>query len=161
MLFPLILLATSVSGWLVMVSVAVDDPGFAVEPDYYKKAADFDNELARRAESRGLSYQVVVENFVVSPAKRATVRLRLADSAGAPLDEAQVSAEVLPIARAFDVQEVTFQNTASGIYEASWARPRRGLWEVRLVVTTNEGTFRKILRTELASLEASKGEPPS
>ena len=37
---PLLLLVVSVSGWLYMVAIAVDDPGFSVEKDYYKKAAN-------------------------------------------------------------------------------------------------------------------------
>ncbi|HXS19354.1 MAG TPA: FixH family protein, partial [Polyangiaceae bacterium] len=60
MFVPVGLLVVSATGWLSMVSIAVRDPGFSVERDYYKKASNFDQELDQRAHNAALGWRARV-----------------------------------------------------------------------------------------------------
>lgn len=167
MLFPVLLLVTSVSGWLFMVSIAVDDPGFAVEPDYYKKAANYDAVIDQRVENSRLGYRLAVESFAISGPGEARLVLRAEDRLGVSLADAAVAVIAMPIARAFDVQELSLQRAEDGSFEATLLRPRAGLWEMRVTVEHGGRVFTEVLRPELAlagpskSGGAERGGPPS
>lgn len=158
---PVLLLVTSVSGWLVMVSVAVGDPGFSVEPDYYKKAAHFDDVLAQRKENRRLNYQVTLSEFRTLPSGQASATVVVVDSGGEPVKASKISAHAFPIARGTQGREVSFSGSESekGHYQAHFEQARLGLWEFRVRVETTEGVYLSKLRGEL-QLERS-GSPPS
>lgn len=154
MLFPVGLLVTSVSGWLVMVSLAVDDPGFAVEPDYYKRAAHYDEEIEQRAENNRLGYRVEVASFSPSEGNTAELVLVVRGADGEPLSSAHVGAEVIPVARAFDAQHLTLKARVPGVFEARLERPRPGLYEVRVRVEVQGRVFTRVLRPELVAILA-------
>lgn len=165
MLFPVFLLVTSVSGWLVMVSMAVDDPGFAVEPDYYKKAAQYDVEMEQRAENSRLGYGVELVSFAPSDASSAALILSVHGAEGKPLNSARVSVDVIPVARAFEAQALTLNSLGAGVFEAKIERPRRGLYEVRVRVEFEGHVFTRVLRPELTaaanpSLSGLERRPP-
>lgn len=149
MLVPVVLLVTSVGGWLLMVSMAVDDPGFAVEPDYYKKASNYDAVIDQRAENSRLSYAVEVVSFALTGERSAHLIVSVRDADGMPLSEARVTALALPVARAFDVQELLLRHRDAGVFEANLQRPRAGLWEVRVRVDLDGRVFTRVLRPEL------------
>ncbi len=159
MLLPVLLLVTSVSGWLVMVSIAVDDPGFAVEPDYYKKAANFDDVIEQRAENKRLGYLVAVDSLASSGPSEARLVLSIKDRLGAELTDVRVMVEALPVARAFDVQKVELERGADGAFSAVLSRPRLGLWEVRVTIERGAERFTEVLRPELIASASSKGVP--
>jgi nitrogen fixation protein FixH len=151
MLLPVLLLGASVVGWLVMVSLAVDDPGFAVEANYYKKAARYGDEVTQRGTNERLGWQLSVERFVTEPGGGALLRLALRDRAGAPISAARVEVEAFPNARAADVKSALLEAAADGAYEARLGRARLGLWEVRARVEAEGERFTAVLRPELAS----------
>lgn len=155
MLVPIGLLVTSVTGWLVMVSIAVDDPGFAVEVDYYKKASSFDAQIAQRVVNEELAYVVTVESFVLDKDSRARLRMSVLDHERKPLTGATVRAEAFFNARAGDIRVLSFDSVVPGVYEAQIERATPGLWEVRVRI---EGarTFTVNLRPELMGVVASE-----
>lgn len=157
MLFPVVLLVTSVSGWLVMVSIAVDDPGFSVEPDYYKKAANYDSVLDQRATNSRLSYEVELVSFTPIGERNAELILSVTGPDGEPLREARVTADARPIARAFDVQEFSLRQRDAGVFVAKVERSRPGLWEVRVRVEVEGQVFTQIIRPELYSGQSGAG----
>lgn len=166
MLVPVGLLVTSVSGWLVMVSIAVDDPGFAVEPDYYKKAANYDSVIEQRAENSRLSYAVELVSFVPKGEGSAQLVVSARGSDGAPLKEALVTADAFPVARSFDIQALTLRQGEAGVFQSNLERPRPGLWEVRVRVEVDGKVFTRTLRPELAPANAGarsggEGTPPA
>jgi hypothetical protein len=150
MFFPVALLVTSVTGWLVMVKIAVDDPGFSVEPDYYKKAANYDAVIEQRAENSRLGYDVAVVSFAPRAEKSAHLILSVRGKDGAPIEGARVTADVLPVARAFEVRALTFRARGPGVFETDVVRIRTGLWEVRVRVEFRGQVFTQVLRPELA-----------
>lgn len=149
MLVPVVLLVTSVSGWLVMVNVAVSDPGFSVEPDYYKKASNYDDVLLQRGENSRLGYSVTFEKFEAPEVGSGELVLRVRDRLGEDLVRAEVSAVGFPVARGDQIHEGTFRETEPGTYALVWDKARPGVWELRVTVVTSEGTFTETLRGEL------------
>src|SRR5690242_8550695 len=83
---PVGLLVVSGAGWLSMVSVAVDDPGFSVERDYYKKASNYDRELYQRAHNAALGWQAHVTLAQLSADGNGQLTLQLVDAQKKPLD---------------------------------------------------------------------------
>jgi nitrogen fixation protein FixH len=150
MFVPVVLLVCSVSGWLVMVRVAVNDPGFSVEPDYYKKASHFDDEMAQRALNARLGFRSNIESFAFISGDEAELVVRLLDEEGRPISDAHVTAQAFFNARANEVHQVKFVALGDGRYGARLIRPHLGLWEVRLAAERG-GLFSAVLRPELSA----------
>ena len=51
-------LALTVAGNLWVMRIANADPSFSVEPDYYRKAVDWDSTMAQRARNEALGWQL-------------------------------------------------------------------------------------------------------
>jgi nitrogen fixation protein FixH len=141
-----ILLATVASN-IAVILITKDDPSFAVEPDYYRKAVEWDSTAARRARSDALSWQVAAR---VAPATGGATRLtlQLTDASGAVVHGAALAGSLLHIARAADVQAVTFAQAPSGAYEATVPMTRDGVWELRLTADRGDEHFVHTLRVE-------------
>jgi len=156
---PALLLVVSVSGWLWMVSLAVSDPGFSVEADYYKKAANFDVEAAQRVENRRLGWSVRLLDTQTTSEQKGWFTVLISDRAGAPLSDLSVAAEGFAVARGGDVRALSAQPLGEGRYRLQLDRPRVGLWVMRLRVQRAHQVFAHELRTEFFAV--ARGGPPS
>lgn len=148
MLVPVALLVTSVSGWLFMVSLALDDPGFSLEADYYKKAANYDEVIAQRAANTQLGWQVDLVEFASLPQGAARLQIRLTDDQKRGVNDLSVSAEGFPTARGTQRQDITFEAGGDGLYFAQLMGARPGIWEIR-IRAENRVLFTYVLRAEL------------
>jgi nitrogen fixation protein FixH len=146
-----ILLATVASN-LAVIFLTKDDPSFAVEPDYYRKAVAWDSTAALRARSTALGWRVDAHTTAV--ADGTVLALDVLDAQGAPVTGATVQGELLHVARAADVQVVAFTSADAG-YAARVAMPRAGVWELRLRAVRGSDTFVETLRVETALADAS------
>lgn len=155
---PLLLLATSLLGWSFMVRLAVDDPGFAVETDYYKKASHWDEHKQEQARSLATRWtsQVVLEP---SGFTTALVTVRLVDAHGQPLQGAKLTAYAFANARASDVRRLTFAEAAPGQYSAALQAARAGVWELRLHAAKSSQQFTAVQRAELHAHARGQGQP--
>ncbi len=160
MLVPLGLLVVSVSGWLYMVALAVDDPGFAVESDYYKKASNYDDVMAQASENSRLGWNAKVLGFSWLPNGDGRLTMRVTETEEQALKSLVASADAFPIARSKRVQSLQFEQQAPGIFNALLVRPRVGLWEVRVTLENAAGEkATAVLRPELSALAgAGRGE---
>ncbi len=149
MLFPVLLLTVSVSGWLVMVSIAVDDPGFSVERDYYKKAAGYDAQLAQRAINEQLGWTARIVEVEMSGNDSRLITLQFDDIAGNFINDLTVETEAFAVARGKDIRISTAKSLGGGRYQFSLDQPRSGLWEVRLTARGHDALFSHTLRVEL------------
>jgi nitrogen fixation protein FixH len=146
------LLGVSLSANLVLLVLAVDDPSFAVEPEYYEKAMAWD---ARRAQDRhneelGWSLDLEVDPET-SQAGSHRVEARLLDRDGAPLEGATVRLQTFHNARAGQILETTLLPAGEGRYRATLALGRPGLWEFRFVVERGEETYTERLLRDVWS----------
>lgn len=150
MLLPVVLLGLSLAGWAVMISAATGDPSFSVEPSYYKKAAQFEEELARRAHTRELGWHATVLEFRRTDSGEIALEVTLSERAGAPLSGVELQVEALANLRAADPKNGAAVTDERG--RASWLLPvgAPGLWELRLNGRRGTEVFSEVLRAELA-----------
>ena len=149
-LVPVGLLVSSVVGFTWMALVAVRDPNFALEPDYYQKALHWDQTQGQAATNQRLAYRFSVLPIVTLDASgRATFWLKLVDSSGRPIRGARVLAEAFPNAFSGEISNLTFQEHESGSYSATVAAKRAGVWELRLAAENGTDRATAIERCEL------------
>jgi nitrogen fixation protein FixH len=140
------LLASGVVANLYFMGLAVSDPSFAVEPDYYAKALAWDAHLAQAKENAELGWTIAL---AVADADRATGRAhvvaRLFDRDGRPLPGLTVGLTAFHNARASQVVAATLSETAEHAYAADVAVSRPGLWEFRVAATRGTETFTAVV----------------
>lgn len=136
-------LALSVVANTILVIKATSDPAFAVEPNYYQKAVQFDRIKAEREASLALGWRATLK----LTAEFAEVRL--VDRIGAPVIGAQVTAEAFPKVRAQRFVKGTFEDQSDGTYRWNYDFPRSGLWEFRLTATRDAARFIETLTEDV------------
>lgn len=146
-LFPVLLLSATAVAMVVVVSLALDDKGFSVERDYYKKAVAFDAELQQRKRNDELGWRLAVEPIVNGDA---VIRVSLLDRERRPIAGASISGEAFAVARSQRQEQLAFTESQAGAYEARLSSRRSGLWELRLTAILGSDRFTKVIRTELA-----------
>lgn len=140
------LLAIPVTVDLGVIWFVGSDPTFAVEPQYYQKAVNWDDEMAQRRANDALGWTTRVE--VLPSADGPTLRVHLLDRDGQPVTGAQVTAQTFHNARASQVLTATLQGDGDA-YSAALAMRRPGVWEVRLAVQRGKDRFTRVERLEL------------
>lgn len=113
----------------------------AVEPDYYRKAVNWDSAMAQARENVALGWRVEGR---LEPGGRLT--LSLTDAVGAPLAGAQVAVEGFALAQASRVYHAILGIDPAGRYQGAVPSPRRGLHEVRVTVVRGRDRFTAVLR---------------
>ena len=90
-LVPVVLLTLSLLGALTTAAIAVSDPSFAVEPDYYKKALHWDQHQTALERSARLGWSVALRTEPAIVGAELVVELR--DRQGQPVEGADVRVE--------------------------------------------------------------------
>ncbi len=137
---------------LVFVAIAVNDPSFAVEKDYYEKAKHWDEEMARRRASRALGWRVELE---VQPAGElpgfrqivAVVR----DRNGVPLENCRVELEAFHNARAANRLTAVLDRDGTR-HTATLPMRRAGIWIFNLAVEREGRAYFEMQRRELPAV---------
>lgn len=128
-LFILAIALTSLTGAAMLVYASHSDPSFAVEPDYYAKAAHWDEAARQAQQNKRLGWTITA---LASPPDH--VRIRVSDHAGKPIIGAAVSAVAFASVRASERFDLQFSGEGDGIYRAPLNRERGGLWCFRFTV---------------------------
>lgn len=145
------LLVGSAGSNIAFMIVASRDATFAVEPDYYRKAVEWDRTMAQAARNAELGWRVSAR---LEPAAGGRARLvtHVRDSAGAALTGAAVVVEAFPSARAREIATVALEPTRDGgVHAGLLPSARPGLWELRLRVTRGGEIFTRTLSQDLAA----------
>jgi nitrogen fixation protein FixH len=145
--FVVALLVATAGGQGVILYAATHDPTFAVEPDYYKKAVDFDSTIQLQRGNLTLGWTATARG-TASP-DTIVVQLTLADRVGAPVAGAHVAGVAIHNLDGGTHVPATFTDLGGGAYEARLATPRRGLWELRLDATRAGERFTPTLRMDV------------
>jgi nitrogen fixation protein FixH len=152
--WPVLIVALLVGGAganIAFMIVANHDPSFAVEPDYYRKAVDWDRSMEQEARNAKLGWQV---SAVLEPGAKGRARLvvQVRDRAGAPLTGSTVAVEAFPSARAREIATFALVPAGeAGVYAVTLPRARPGLWELRLRVARGDVVFTHTLSQDLAA----------
>lgn len=145
---PAGLLTAMVGGLVTMAVIANDDPGFALERDYYAKAIGYDAEMAQRATNQQLGWHVEARCGAAEGEPCAELVASVNGPAG-PVAGARVTVEALRNARAGRVLEAELRERAPGEYAATLAIDRGGIWEVRFTVDRDRDHFTESVRIEV------------
>lgn len=145
---PVGLLVAMTAGEIYMVTIAVEDPGFAVEKDYYKKAVHWDSHMAQSAENQRLGWKLALET---RPAKGGHVRLlvHIKDGRGHPVRGANVRVETFFNARASHILTADLSDAGDGSYQSALPMRQRGLWEFRFTATHGGARFTDVVRRDV------------
>lgn len=143
--FPVGLLGLLVSVQVVLFRLSSGDQSFAIEPEYYQKAVDWDARAQAKQLSERLGWQA--HSLIVPSAAGGTLRVSMTDASGQPIVAASVSVEAFPNARANQIQHVALQEVSPGIYENPLRVTHAGEWEIRVTAKRAPDTFAHTLRT--------------
>jgi nitrogen fixation protein FixH len=151
MLLPIVLLALMFVGLCSLAAIAINDPGFAVERDYYKKAVTWDAARAEAAENVRLGWTIDVT--VLAGAEQRDVELKavIQTADGKPLRGANLEALAFANARANDILKLTFREVRPGEYRARVDKVRPGLWELRFSAQEGLSRFSEVVRLDFPS----------
>src|SRR3954471_17397042 len=100
-------LAATVAANIWVAVLANDDPSFAIEPDYYKKAVAWDTPLAQARHNALLGWRLTPTMSAISSDGSSLLSAQLTDSTGAAISGAVIRVAALAVARASDVHDVT------------------------------------------------------
>jgi hypothetical protein len=146
---PALLLGSMFIGLGSMAYVAVHDPHFALEPNYYDKAVHWDDGLAEERASRDLGLTLALDELRIAPTGNAPLLVKLSAASGQEL-HGQLTLEAFPNAFAGQIQHLTLHETAPGIYTGALTKPLPGLWELRFVLTQGGHRYRETVRRDIA-----------
>ncbi len=148
---PAGLLGSMLLGLGSLAYVAIDDPGFALEPNYYDKAVHWDRSQAEARASQALGYRLELgQPLRLSASGSVEVELSLVDRAGAPLSGAEIRVEAFANSAASQVELLLLSEVAPGRYRASLRHGARGLWELRCSVRRGGELYQQVLRRDIA-----------
>jgi nitrogen fixation protein FixH len=145
---PGLLLAGLLGTQLLVLSSVLDDPTFATEGDYYRKAVDWDAHMARERQSLALGWLATAQ-VTPSAESRSAVSVRLRDARGNAVSLAQVHAIAFHNARAAHPLELQLGESTPGEYGADLGVARPGLWELRLSASRGGDSYEATLRFEV------------
>jgi nitrogen fixation protein FixH len=141
-------LAVTMAGNIWVMRLAGADASFAVEPDYYRKAVDWDSTMAQSGRNTALGWDLDAKLAPPGADGHSRVTVVLRDVDGAPLDDAVIRLEATHNAQARRVLEATLQATGDGTYHALLPDARRGIWELRFEATRGADRFTASLRRD-------------
>ncbi|MEZ4412124.1 MAG: FixH family protein [Gemmatimonadales bacterium] len=133
-------LAITVAANVAIYWTANHDSSFAVEPDYYQRAIDWDSTVARGQRSDALGWAADVR-LAPPDAGQATLSVTLAARNGTPLDSADVRAALSHNAHGANVFQVRLLPSGPGLYAARVPSATQGLWRVDLAATRGDDVF--------------------
>lgn len=146
-LVPVVLIVAMVLGLGSLALIATDDPSFAVEKDYYKKAVAWDEAREQAAENARLGWKV--ELSTEPHGKELRVVARVKDARGAPIQGAAVALEAFANARASRVVTARLEGAEDQSYRGDVALTQAGLWEFRFSVEARGRRFTEVVRQEV------------
>jgi len=133
-------LAITVLANVAIYWTANHDSSFAVEPDYYQRAIDWDSTVARGQRSAALGWSADVR-LAPPEAGQAILSVTLAARSGVPLDSADVRAALSHNAHGANVFQVRLLPSGPGLYAARVPSTAQGLWRVDLAATLGDDVF--------------------
>jgi nitrogen fixation protein FixH len=136
----------------VVAVVATRDPSFAVEPNAYAKALDWDSSHAQRLASERLGWSA---QFTVAPLANEfgerKLSCRIIDRAGNPVAGATVALTLFHLARAAHRFQVSLKPEGNGDYSATVPMRRLGLWELRLKASRGASLFTTVVTQQVGA----------
>jgi len=152
---PGVLLTALLGTQLSVLHSVLDDPSFALEPDYYRKAVAWDTRRELERASQALGWHAELDAELGRQARGIDLRVQLRGGRGEPLTGAALRVQAFANARAARVLEAVLQETAPGTYSAELPSSVLGLWEFRLEATRGSEHFAEAVRQSVSARQVS------
>ncbi|MCE9619653.1 MAG: FixH family protein [Planctomycetes bacterium] len=133
---PVAMLSFTVTAAAVVVTLAFSDTNVtAAEPDYYRKAASWDDHKRQLAQNNALGW-IVTPTIIPGTNDPTLARLELvvADKYGIGIEHASVQAEIIPILSANSRVTLNLPEGDGGHYGVDVPLRVNGQWEIRATV---------------------------
>ena len=143
---PVAMLGAMLIGLGVMCWIAVHDPGFSLEHDYYRKAVLYDREIEQKQHNAKLGWQFAIDTS--RHGRDVELRASLFDRDHRPITGARVELEAFYNARASDRHTLPLSEVEPGRYVVTLPAARPGLWELRLAATRDAERYTDALRVD-------------
>ena len=140
------ILGLTIAANVWLIRVATGDPTFAIEPDYYRKAVRWDDELAQRRRNDELGWRVTPT--LTRSGRDGRLDLTLTDRDGAPVAGARVDVVAVHNSRAAHPLSAQLSDDGRGVYHAALAADHPGLWELRFEIHRGGERFTADIRVE-------------
>jgi nitrogen fixation protein FixH len=154
------ILGATIVGNLMVMRIAGNDPAFAVEPDYYRKAVQYDSTMAQERRNLALGWQVRSTLSPISATDSAELQVVLTNANAEPLRGAQVQIMARFNARANDTLTATLQETRPGRYRTLLPVQHAGEWEVRVDARLGDAHWLDAQRVQAVRLPVSSDAAP-
>lgn len=135
------ILGSTVVANLLVMRLASNDPAFAVEPDYYRKAVQYDSTMAQERRNLALGWHVTITFDSITAASDTPVEIRLNDATATPVSGATMMVMARFNARANDTLTATLEESAPGRYRTTLPIHRVGEWEIRIDAVRDSARF--------------------
>ena len=146
------ILGTSFTTGMVMLYVSATDPSFAVEPDYYNRALNWDEHAEQRRTNAELDWRIELQDQPGSTAGMRALTATLTNRDGNPIEDATVGVIAFHNARSANRFEFPMTPAGGGVFSAEQPLARAGWWEFRFTIVTPESTFTKTQTVQLQPL---------
>lgn len=149
------LFLAQVAAVVLMIWIATSDRSFALEPDYYQKAVQWDalSQMQRDSDRLGWNLELLLEPRD-ERGNRPTI-LRILDADQQPVNDAAVQAEWFHHARARDRRTTAFEPVGDGLYRAALRYERSGLYEFRVHAIRGEQNFLRTVQRDIGGLDGA------
>ena len=142
-----VLAAVVIGANLILAYMAISDPSFAVEEDYYQKALKWDDKRAQDQRNTDLGWTIEFDLAERrTPDGTLELHARLTDAGGDDIPDARISVETFHNARAARIVRADLSRGEDGAYSAALPIFRPGLWEFRFQAARGDVRF---TRTEV------------
>jgi len=149
------ILGTSFTVGMVMLYVSASDPSFAVEPEYYDQALNWDEHAEQRRVNAELDWRIEIQEQPGFTAGVRTLTVTLTDRDGNPIEEATVGVIAFHNARSANRFEFPMIPAGAGVFTAEQPLTRAGHWEFRFTVVAPETTFTETQAVQLQPLDGA------
>lgn len=154
-----LILGTTVAANIVVMRIANDDPSFAVEPDYYRKAVMFDSTMAQQRRNISLGWGITTAIDPIGDGTHTRLAVQLHDASRYPLGGARVAVMARFNARANDTLTAVLVEEKPGTYVTTLPIAHPGEWEVR--VDASHGSQRFSASSRVMAVKALAVNTPA
>lgn len=136
------LLVTHVVLMLVAASIATRDRSFAVVPNYYENAVNWDATRAAQRDSDTLGWKLSIDpSASVTPLGQRSIAFTLLDSTGKPVENANLSVDYYHHSHAKDAASIKLKQTEPGKFVANLPMRYPGFWQFNVTAEAGGKTF--------------------
>ena len=139
------ILGATVGANIWVAVIANDDPSFAIEHDYYRKAVQWDSVMAQARENERLGWRLQPRLTPIGAREGSTLSVTLTDGSGAPIRDAKIDVTAFYNARADSVVRAELHGSEAS-YDAKLPIHHAGAWELRFEVRRGRERFTKTAR---------------